>query len=115
MKRIKAFIRRHRARRETARLLKEGKTDVLYLCDGQREGCSKRTCYINGGPCRHTKDIRSAKNFEIDFQYGKIISYREKETAPEADAVGDGRGENKEAGTWDSFISEHKTETSCVS
>jgi hypothetical protein len=78
--------------REERRWEKSEKT-VWYLCDGDRKGCSKRTCYINGGPCKYTKDIRSAKNFEIDFQYGKIISYREKETAPEADAAGEEVGE----------------------
>lgn len=41
-------------------------TEIKFLCDG-RARCSqeeKAECYINGGNCRHTNDIRHAKNFQ---------------------------------------------------
>lgn len=43
------------------------KPKVLYLCDGQVEGCRKTNCYMHGvfaGPCYLTSDIRHAANFE---------------------------------------------------
>ena len=36
---------------------------VMYLCDGEKEDCSKRICHKNGGVCMHTSDIQHAKNF----------------------------------------------------
>ncbi len=42
--------------------------NVRYLCNGQKEGCKKRTCYMNGDKSDHTcfwtRDVRYAKNFE---------------------------------------------------
>lgn len=42
--------------------------NVFYLCNGQKEGCKKRTCYMNGDKSDHTcfwtRDVRYAKNFE---------------------------------------------------
>lgn len=40
----------------------EGYT-VCYLCNGEVENCRKKHCYKKGGECRHTLDIRYAKNF----------------------------------------------------
>lgn len=37
---------------------------ILYLCDGENENCTKKGCYLNGGECKHTKNIRHAKNFQ---------------------------------------------------
>lgn len=39
---------------------------ILFLCDGRAQ-CSqeaKTECFVNGGSCRHTSDIRHAKNFQ---------------------------------------------------
>ncbi len=41
-------------------------TEIKFLCD-RRARCSqeeKTECFINGGDCRHTSDIRHAKNFQ---------------------------------------------------
>lgn len=42
--------------------------NVFYLCNGQKEDCKKRTCYMNGDKSDHTcfwtRDVRYAKNFE---------------------------------------------------
>ncbi len=51
---------------------------IFYLCDGERENCKKRTCYKNGGNCRHTTDINHAVNFERRAKT-EIGSYFEKE------------------------------------
>ena len=41
---------------------------VRYLCNGQKEDCKKRTCYMNGDKSDHTcfwtRGVRYAKNFE---------------------------------------------------
>ena len=43
---------------------------VLYLCDGEVEGCKKHSCYKNNGRCNYTSDIMHAKNFhKIDAPY----------------------------------------------
>lgn len=52
---------------------------IFYLCDGKVEKCSKRTCYKNGGDCKHTSDIEHAKNFQKVFK----DSFRENESASE--------------------------------
>ena len=45
----------------------DSKPNVHYLCDGEKKGCRKTICYkIIGNcetACKHTKDIRHAKNF----------------------------------------------------
>lgn len=41
--------------------------NVLYLCDGKEESCSKSMCYKNGGPCRYTSKIEHAANFSVDY------------------------------------------------
>ena len=50
---------------------------INYICDGKMEGCKKTICYMNGGDCRHTKDIRYAKNFYKPY---KGANYWEKES-----------------------------------
>lgn len=45
---------------------KEGKdpkgATLLYLCDPQKNKlCKKTSCYINGGPCKATKNLEYAK------------------------------------------------------
>lgn len=42
---------------------------VFYLCNGKKADCKKRTCYINGGNCRHTSDVECALNFERTGKY----------------------------------------------
>ena len=37
---------------------------VFYLCNGEKEDCKKRTCYKNGGECKHTSNVEYALNFE---------------------------------------------------
>ena len=53
---------------------------VFYLCNGQKEDCEKTDCYMNGGGCKHTTDVRYAKNFIVENPYFPD-SYHEKETA----------------------------------
>ncbi len=52
--------------------MEEKELKVNYLCDGKVKGCSKRACYRNRKDdsepvCRHTKDIRYAKNFHRPY------------------------------------------------
>lgn len=51
---------------------------IWYLCDGEKEGCKKRYCYKNTkeNPCRHTKDINHAMNFNKKI-YGRSEVYKE--------------------------------------
>lgn len=37
---------------------------VFYLCDGEKEDCKKRSCYKDGGECKHTSNINHALNFK---------------------------------------------------
>ena len=39
---------------------------VFYICNGEKPDCTKKHCYRKGGEevCRHTTDIRFAKNFK---------------------------------------------------
>lgn len=61
---------------------------VFYLCDGEKDDCKKRDCYKSGGRCKHTKDIRHAKNFHTRSLQADKEVFWEKETASEkADAV----------------------------
>lgn len=53
---------------------------TFYLCNGQKEDCEKRKCYINGGDCKHTTDAKFAKNFEKRNNSEKA-AYWENETA----------------------------------
>ena len=36
---------------------------VTYICDGKKWCAGEEGCHLNGGGCKHTKDIRHAKNF----------------------------------------------------
>ncbi len=38
--------------------------EVLYLCDGNVENCSKTGCYKRGRECRHTTNAAHAINPE---------------------------------------------------
>lgn len=46
--------------------------EVAYLCDGNKECCSSKDCFVNGGTCKHTKDIEHAISFShiSDYFYG---------------------------------------------
>lgn len=58
---------------------------VHYLCDGEKEDCRKRICYKTIGDrekaCKHTKDIRHAKNFHKKLPKIPQADFWEKETA----------------------------------
>ncbi len=59
---------------------------VKYLCDRKVEGCERATCYkrngilrrLRGTGCRHTSDVRHAKNFGRTYRKG---AYRERTPA----------------------------------
>lgn len=38
---------------------------IMFLCNGEKEGCRKTNCYKNTDkcPCKHTSDIKYAMNF----------------------------------------------------
>lgn len=75
--------------------LKQRKTRIFYLCDGEQENCKKRSCYKNADRtaegnelvCKRTSDIRHAKNFSQAFKGVPCAAYREQETAPEKGAA----------------------------
>ena len=56
---------------------------ILYLCDGEKEDCRKRSCYKTIGDkenaCRHTTDIKHAKNFKQAYPDIPCSAYREQE------------------------------------
>lgn len=71
-------------------------TEIKFLCDG-RARCSqeeKAECFVNGGSCRHTNDIRHAKNFQC-YYWQRIkeltaefdTTYVEKEPQLDIEAV----------------------------
>ena len=66
--------------------MEDKKPRVHYLCDGEKEDCRKRKCYKTIGDCetacKHTKDIRHAKNFRKIFPEIPQADFWEKETAP---------------------------------
>lgn len=51
------------------------KKKVLFLCNGEKEGCNKKYCYKNtsDNPCRHTSDIESALNFSVEKRGEKAV------------------------------------------
>jgi len=58
---------------------------IYYLCDGEREDCSKKHCYKtigNVGSCTHTTNINHAKNFRKHEGAG-LTSFHEKEATSE--------------------------------
>lgn len=62
----------------------DSKPRVHYLCDGEKEECRKRNCYKTIGncetACKHTKDIRHAKNFQKMLPHIPQADFWEKET-----------------------------------
>lgn len=44
---------------------------IFFLCNGNKNGCTKEVCFKHGGMCRHTSDVMSAVNFRkgIGGQY----------------------------------------------
>lgn len=56
---------------------------IFYLCDGEKEDCKKRSCYKNGGECKHTTYIYNARNFQQRNPNVDESSFYEKETASE--------------------------------
>ena len=47
---------------------------ITYLCDGRRCRNSRESCYVNGGECHHTKDIKHAKYFrEWSNTYEEVL------------------------------------------
>ena len=76
--------------------MNENKREVFYLCDGQKEDFKKRTFYKHSDekdhPCKHTKDINHAINFEQKRKH-PCANFYEKETAPgNPDAVRNSAG-----------------------
>lgn len=59
------------------------KIDILYLCNGKRPGCSGSIDCLKD--CKHTTDIKYAKNFVKDNRrpdYAEV-EYWEKEESDE--------------------------------
>lgn len=73
MLKILKWWKRKRNSKKTA----ENEQRVVYLCDGEKESCSKRNCYRNGGDCKHTPDIKNAKNF-TQWHGGRTWHEKEK-------------------------------------
>ena len=48
---------------------------AFFLCDGKVDGCIKGNCFVYGGGCRHTTDIKHAINFHRGLAQGQ---YRER-------------------------------------
>ena len=81
---------------------------ILFLCDGRAQ-CTqeeKTECFKNGGNCRHTSDIRHAKNFqcchwmrvkELTAELGTVYVEKEPtaETEPQLDIEAVTTGETK--------------------
>ena len=81
---------------------------ILFLCDGRAQCTQKEKteCFKNGGNCRHTSDIRHAKNFlrchwmrvkeltaEFDTKY--VEKEPTAETEPQLDIEAVTTGETK--------------------
>ena len=64
--------------------MEERERSIMYLCDGEREGCKKTTCYKTVGnvedACKHTTDVNHAKNFHQRCKKSAVLW--EEETAP---------------------------------
>ena len=52
---------------------------TIYICDGRKWCGSTEGCYLNGGPCSHTKELSHAKNF---IEWNK--TYEESATKTES-------------------------------
>lgn len=64
-------------------MAKTNETKIWYLCDGKKTDCKKKHCYKNtdDDPCKHTRDINHAVNFEKRERAG-CVSYWEKPPQP---------------------------------
>ena len=60
---------------------------IHYLCNGEKKDCNKRICHKTIGDCelacKHTKDVRYAKNFSKRIPQVKASGYWEQEAAPD--------------------------------
>ena len=52
---------------------------VTYICDGKKWCAGEEGCHLNGGGCKHTKDIRHAKNFH---EWGSTYAENTAEQVP---------------------------------
>lgn len=52
---------------------------VFYLCNGEKKDCKKQSCYKRGGECKHTKDVRYAKNFHKKYPQQEKSAFWEEE------------------------------------
>lgn len=59
---------------------------TFYLCNGKKEDCQKRDCHIKGGKCKHTTDVKYAKNFERRNK-SEDSAYWENEAATQGEAA----------------------------
>lgn len=52
-----------------------GNDKTFYLCNGcNDEECLKTDCYKQGGPCRHTSNVKYAKNPFGERKFKKLPS-----------------------------------------
>lgn len=48
---------------------------IFYICDGKDPNCKRTNCYLNGnGECKHTRNIRHARNFNKNFRNDMVES-----------------------------------------
>lgn len=59
---------------------------VFYLCNGQKETCQKKDCYTKGGRCKHTTDVKYAKNFSKKNK-SKASAYWENEAVTQSETA----------------------------
>ena len=75
---------------------------IIFLCDGMvEECCSKKGCYKNGGDCRHTSNVRYAKNFDA-YMHGYTRTFWEREKGNAKSETGAGRSQSHAEGVLDS-------------
>lgn len=55
------------------------KEKVFYLCDGEVENCKKTVCYKIGGDCKHTSNIKHAKNFRKNYPKSSFFECEDTE------------------------------------
>ncbi len=67
----------------TSSCAKGSEGNVLYLCDGKAEDCSKAWCFTSQGPCMHTRDVRHARNFSVIENDGGLNAYMEEPSGKE--------------------------------
>lgn len=59
---------------------------IFYLCNGKKKDCKKIDCYTKGGKCKHTSDVKFARNFTKRNRNEKA-AYWENEAAPHCETV----------------------------